>query len=783
MESSKKFSKLKLFSYSFIALISTFCLVVFIYLELSKPSLHDSVSFKGIEKVVEIHRDQWGIAHIKGQKKSDVIKALGFLMASERWFQMEVHRRVARGELSEVFGEKALKVDKLYRTLDFVGHFRKVRETHPIPKELENEISWFYQGVNEYIATHPRPIEFWLTGMPVRPFSIDDAYAFIGYMSYSFGIGLRQDSFLSLMKDKLEKDFFEGLRSEPDSLFQKVSVVEDLHHYLIKAFSPFEGSNGWLISGKKSKSGKPILANDPHITFSKPNLWMEAHLMVEDEKGEVLKNDYGHYLPLIALPVLYHSPEKAWGLTMSLTDDMDLYKLKPINGDQAYELDGKEEAFETREESIAVKGGGNVVIKIRKSIFGPLLDHVLDQTEEKFKDVALHWSVFKLHNDPLTSLYKMRESKDMQEFKASVATGVAPGLNILYADNKDNIGWWLFGEVEIKPNGIKTDEILQGIKRSELPSKTIAFKDLPFAENPESGFIVSANSRPMNYPTKIRGEFQPSERYDTILQLLQQKDQWSVEEIEELQTLNVNINSQSRLKFLLSFLSPNELAFLDQQFQQELKNWDGISDSEDRVPTLYYTWLKNLSMNSLTGFSDNEKNVYSQFPAEWFRMARMIKSLSVENARDQQLVISSFTQSLEELNKLLGHDENKWQWGRLHTLEFVHPLGMVFPLNYIFNEGPHAVSGAFNEINNMKWGQFNEGFLVKAGPSVRRIIDFGSIENTRAVLPLGVSGHALSPFRKNQLSLFLKGQYREVLMNKSAFQANSKFKLELVPAN
>lgn len=745
--------------------------------------MHGKAEFKGLEKPVTIVRDQWGIPHIKGKNKSDVIRALGFVMASERWFQMEVHRRVSRGELAEVFGEKALKVDKLYRTLDFVGHFKKMRNTFPMPAELQNEIAWFYEGVNEYIHTHPRPIEFWVTGMPVRPFTIDDGYAFIGYMSYSFGIGLRQDSFMTLMKEKLEKEFFEGMRSEPENVFQKVSQVEELHHYLIKAFSPMEGSNGWLVSAKRSKSGRAILANDPHITFSKPNLWMEAHLVVEDEGGVVTKNDYGYYLPLIALPVLYHSPEKAWGLTMSLTDDMDLYQLKSHTDGKAYTLDGKDVPFEIKEEIIPVKGKDPVVLQIKKSIFGPVLDHVLDQSVDKFRDVALHWSVFKLHNDPLTSLYKMRESKNMEEFKAAVATGVAPGLNILYADNKDNIGWWLFGEVEIKPRGTKTDEILVGESLADLPSKTIPFNELPHAENPESGYIVSANSRPNDYPTKIRGEFQPSERYDTILTLLKGKETWSVDELEELQTLNVNLNSQSRLAFLMSFLTNRELAFLDLRFQKELASWDGISDAEDRVPTLYYTWIKHLSLNSLTGFSEEEKNTYSQFPAEWFRLSRMLKGLSLDNARDRELVILSFNKSIEELNTLLGPDEMKWQWGKLHTLELVHPLGMVFPLNYIFNEGPHPVSGAFNEINNMKWGQFNEGFRVKAGPSVRRIIDFSSIEKTRAVLPLGVSGHGLSPFRKNQLSLFLKGQYREMVMSKSIFESPLEYQAELIPAN
>ncbi len=772
-----KFLKYSLVGLSFFGIIV--CASIYGYLLLTKPKMSGVVQFKGLENKVTIVRDTWGVPHIKGANRKDVIRALGYLMVSERWFQMEIHRRVARGELAEIFGEKALKVDKLYRTLNFVDHFKNVRKNHPLPKDLENELNWFYEGVNEYVATHPRPLEFWLAGIPVRSFSIDDGYAFIGYMSYSFGIGLRQDSFLSLMQEKLDKDFYQEIRSEPENIFQKVSQVEELHHFLIRAFSPLEGSNGWLIGPNRSKSGKAILANDPHITFSKPNLWMEAHLFVENEQKQILKNDYGHFLPLIALPVLYHSHDKAWGLTMSLTDDMDLYRLKVDESGNNYLLDNKFIPFQKSIVSLPVKGQKNIELEVKKSIFGPILNHVLDQSEKRFQNIALHWSVFKIHNDPLTSLYKMREAKNMQEFKNAVATGVAPGLNILYADNENNIGWWLFGEVEIKPMGTKTDQILIGESLSNLPSEKVAFSDLPHAENPESGIIVSANSRPKDFPKNIRGEFQPSERFETIFTLLNQKEQWSVEEIEELQTLNVNINSKSRLSFLLEFLTDKELTFLGSSFKDELFQWDGISDAEDRSPLFFYTWLKFISMNSLTGFSSDEKNTFSQFPAEWFRLARVLKNLSPANSKDRELVIASFNQALEELINTLGENREKWVWGKLHTLEFVHPLGLVFPLNYFFNEGPHPVSGAFNEINNMKWGQFNEGFAVKAGPSVRRIVDFGAIDKTRGVLPLGISGHGLSVFRKNQLSLFLKGQYREVRMDKKIFEDNSLYRLDL----
>lgn len=774
-----------------IIVVGSFCFLQY----RSLAPIKGKLAIDGLRSPVEVIRDQWGVPHIKGKNTDDTMIALGYVMASERWFQMEIHRRVARGELAEIIGKKALPVDKLYRTLNFVEHFNKVIAKHPHSEQMKREAEAFYHGVNAYIQNNPRPIEFYLLNIPVREFTLEDAYAFIGYMSYSFGIGLRQDSFLSTLKDNATNDLFEDLRSEPSSLLQKITSnfpveikgVEYVHQFLLNGFAPFEGSNGWLIGKSKTLNKRAILANDPHISYSKPNLWMEIHMVVDSENPLEQKEDYGFYLPLIPFPVLYHSHQKAWGLTMSLTDDMDVYRIKRMS-DSTYELDGKEEKFLESEVEIKVKGENPYIFTRRVSFFGPLLNEVYDlEKKPELRDLALHWSLYRPHNDPIRSFYQMRVAKTMNEFKAAVATGVAPGLNVLYADNEDNIAWWMFGEVLQKPHGLKSDRIIEGSKTSDVASVAYPFSSLPFSENPESGFIVSANHRPLNFFSNQRGDFQPDDRYKTILALLEKKSDWTVEATEELQHLPVNLKSQATLKYLLTFLSEQEKNQLSNDFLTELESWSGLSEHELRAPMIYYAWLRSLSMMSLDKLNPEEKNTYSQFPAEWFRLERLLKKLNPETHDHQQLVQKSFIDALNYLKKEIGSDQNKWQWGRLHTLELVHPLGMVKPLNFIFNSGPHSIDGAYMEINNMKWGQFDEGFKVKAGPSVRRIIDFHQVEKARAVLPLGISGNDFSPYSKDQLPLFLKGDFRQMNLGKEIFEnteANEAVqKLQLIPSS
>ncbi len=736
----------------------------------SKPKISGVISGSGYTGVIV--RDEWGIPHIKAASRESAAFLLGHVFASERLFQMEMHRRIGHGRLAEVFGVKALPVDKLYRTFNFKEHFKKVRELHPHPSEMDKEFTAFLAGVNYYIKNNPKPIEFYLLGITPEEFTIDDSYAFLGYMTYSFGIGIRQDSFLSRIKKEKGPEMLKLLRNTQNEAMAKVSEAQKAHDFLMEGYALFEGSNGWVLGPSMTKSKKAILANDPHIVFSRPNLWMEAHIRIEDEDKNIIEDGYGFYLPLIPFPVLYQSEKKSWGLTMSLVDDMDLFKLKNAN-DETYELDGEKKKFEKSEVIIKVKGAADYKFERKVSIFGPVLNEVLDQNEELYRNIAQHWAFYRDNNDALYSFYRMREAKNMQEFKKAVATGVSPGLNVLYADSENNIGWWIFGEVEKKKNGTRSDLFYEANSIKDFPVETFAFDELPHSENPASGLIVSANSRPEGFPKSLRGDFQIDDRFITIKKLLEQKNDWTLEELEEVQTIPFNIKTPSNFKHLLNFLTDNELRMLNDKIRSEFVKWNGMSDRDEVAPLIYYSWLTEISKSNVSFLSTEDQVIFSQFPEEKYKLQARIEKLDLNSKVDQDIVRETFKKALAYLEAEVGSNQNNWTWGKMHTLEFVHPFGQAAPLNYVFNAGPYSADGGYNEVNNLKWGTYKDNFKIKAGPSVRRLVEYTTPAKMRGMLPLGISGHQLSPYATNQALPFLRGEFRDFHIGAKIFETSS----------
>lgn len=759
---------------------------------------------KNLSAKVSVIRDNYGIPHIKAQNTLDAFRALGFVVASERLFQMEMQRRVANGELSELLGPKMLATDKLFRSLGLRSSMTAMIEHKKQNKTLDlamwKEIEAFYDGVNQYQATHQLPLEFTLLNIKPRPFDVLDGYAFIGLMSFSFGVATSEEPLMTKLRARLGIDLSNELRNdltpfEVKQLLQEKKKTEESRrvvstekHYpvseilsdLENGFSLFDGSNGWIVSGERSVSGFPILANDPHIAYSNPGVWFEAHIKTPEYEN------YGHFLPLLPFPVLANNKERGWGLTMSLVDDMDIYREILNPKFKTYQFTDKQIAYRERFEKIAIKGEPSYEMVIISTQHGPLLDEIFPNPEDK--SLALKWAFHSLDNDPLYALYKMGRAKNIEEFKHGVSLGMAPGLNVLYADKK-NIGWWIFGEIATKSTRIGSDFILEGSTGLDEYRGVLSFNQKPHLENPASGVIISANARPIGTPPTpedLRGDWQPDDRYKTIEAMLKQKSKWSVNEFKELQTLNLNLENKLILEELLKSVDFENLWKKERStsYIDILKKWDFISDVDQVAPSLYYTWCREITKILLKELTKEELEAFSKLPNNWNFLKRIVlnpNSSWWKKFERKKVFTEAFNNTIESLRQKLGEDFRNWKWGHLHTLELVHPIGRQAPFNHIFNIGPVEISGASHEINNQKSGGFSEGFIVKAGPSTRRIIDFKNPESSWGILPTGNSGHLLSPFYKDQLELFTKGHYREVWLDETDILAHKSHELFLVP--
>lgn len=755
------------------------------YLFLSRvPQMDGKINLANLSAPVEVIRDQNGIPHISAKNNRDAFYTLGYIMASERLFQMEMSRRLAKGELSEVFGDKALPSDQLFRNLGLkdtaLKLINKKKQDNSFDPQMLEESDAFYAGVNHFIETGKMPIEFLIMGLKPRPFSLVDGQSFVGLMGFSFGIAVMTEPLLTKLVERIGADLVEDLRNEkiPMSESRVVHVdntisekVSQIITGLQLGFGLFEGSNGWLLSGKKTASGRPMLVNDPHINYSHPGIWFEAHIKTPTFET------YGHFLPLIPFPVLSHNKERAWGLTMSLTDDMDIYKENIDLKNKTYLFKGEKRSLNERVEVIKVKKSKDVVLNIFSTHHGPVLDYALSDTTPD-KSLSLQWAFYNPINDPLSALYKMGKATNVDEFKSAVALGMAPGLTILYAD-KENIGQWIFGEVWKKRAGIKTDFILNGENGQDEILGSLSFEEKPHAFNPESGVIISANTRPASYPANLRGDWQPDDRYKTIENTLSRKSKWSVEETMELQALTMNFENKLIIDALLRdivFKSAEEKKSFE-KFTDLLKNWNLSSDKEASAPALYYSWARTIQVSLLKDLTEEEREVFAKVPNGWIFFKRVIlnsDSIWWQKFNRSDFFRTTFIQTIRDLEKRLGDNSDNWRWGELHTVEFHHPLGRVKPLNKIFNLGPFPVSGATQEVSNQKVTSFIGDFDVKAGPSTRRIIDFAHPEKSWGILPAGNSGHVSSPFYKDQVERFLEGKYRVELLEPSSENIYSK---------
>lgn len=735
---------------------------LYLFIRQSLAPLDGSLNLKNLSHPVTVIRDAYGIPHIQAQNKLDALRALGFINASERLFQMEISRRMTQGELSEIFGEIAIPSDKLYRSLMLKRSMERMLSLEKVQGRFDQKI-WaemesYCDGINQYIANHPLPYDLQLLRLTPRPFTPLDAYILTGHMAYSFGIAIKADPLMTQLAQKLSLPQFQSLRNDPlpiPGTSTQALLWKPFELFTEGAYSPsFEGSNAWLISPRRSQSGKSLFANDPHIGFSAPSVWAEAHIATPEFEL------YGHYLPSVPFAILGHNRHHAWGFTMSLVDDMDLYRETLDKNKKTVLFNNKPVPYQEWTETIKVKNQPDVVLQMIETPHGPLMDEVLSE-----KGLALKWAFHRPENNPLKSLHAMAEAKTIDNFERALQHGTAPGLNVMYAD-ADNIAWWTFGELAKKKNP-HSDMILDGSSGADEYEKILAWKEKPHLVNPSTGFIVTANSRPQGLSSDIRGDWQSDDRYKTIAKALNEKDVWSAEDFKSLQTRNFNAQNSVIRELLLEHLELTEAEHRKYKSQiKALTEWDMHSDLTSTEAPLFHQWNNENILLMLEDWDETTRKTYLDTPYAWvFYERALLKPNSPWwfGKKKSNIISRGFKLAAEKL-------ENRPQWGHLHTIEYRHPLGRSFPLNKILNLGPYPMPGSYNDINNNKMRAMGGDFSVVAGPSTRRIIDFANPQTSWGINPIGVSGHMLSPFYKDQVQLFLEGKYRPQLMNEKDIQ-------------
>jgi penicillin G amidase len=782
----------------------------FLYLQSSRPVYHGEIHIPGISKQVKIYFDTYGIPHIQAANEKDAYFALGYIHAQERLFQMELLRRVGAGRLAEVLGEDLVPVDALFRTL---GIAKSAKESVAMffskpDEEWQENTNAYVKGINAFMFTGPTPPEFLMLGIPKVKFTVEDIYLITGYMSFSFAEALRTDPILDKIQHQLGNDYMSALnwgsknKSANDSsvVAPSDSLVSDnskLSAYVNDVFKllpigPWLGSNGWAISPSKSASGKVLFANDTHIGYQQPAVWYEAHL---EYPGFSL---YGNYLAGMPFPLVGHTKDISWGLTMFENDDMNLYREKSDGKMPGkYNYKGIWENFQVREEIIKIKNRPDSIINVRESVHGPVVNDVITQLDKNEKEpIALWWTYTRFPATALQVTFDLAHSTGINDARKAASRVSAPGLNIIFGDKDGNIALWSAAKLPIYKAGMNTKIILNGSTGEDDIQGYYEFEENPQIENPAEGFVYSSNQEPapisgLNYP----GYYAPEDRSLRIHKLLSEKEKWNLNDLKKVSTDVISNTHPLNAQYILKVLNADSVLKLSKVHLAAvncLRNWNGSHLITDTAPTIYYKLLANIlemAMKDELGEVDFNtlvnthliKNSYSSIlmndSTKWW------DDVSTKEIKETRLIIfaAAFKKTIVDLQTSSG-DMDNWTWGGFHTLEHVHPIGKKSPFDKIFNVGPLPAPGGIETINNAGFPLISKDkFQVAYGPAMRILIDMNDIDNAVSVLPTGESGHLRSPYYRDQNLIYINGTFRPMLMNSETIRTKCTNILTLKP--
>ncbi|MCK5782666.1 MAG: penicillin acylase family protein, partial [Flavobacteriales bacterium] len=483
-------------------------------------------------------------------------------------------------------------------------------------------------------------------------------------------------------------------------------------------------------------------------------------------------------------PLIGHTLNHSWGLTMFENDDIDLYREK-IEGTK-YLKDSTWHELALHKEIIKVKDSDDVEFQLRETDHGVIINDVLVSVKES-DPIAMWWIYNKYPKNVIVeAAYKFSRSTNMKNFREAASMLHAPGLNIMYGDSEGNIAWWASAKLPIRPSNIDPKEIIDGTNSKNDILGWYDFSKNPHSVNPEKGYVYSANNAPgpvdgIHYPGYY---YHGNTRAKSIIDALEaKKDSWTMADVQKLQLNGVSPTYRKNKEMMLSYLNKNILDESELVILKEVENWQGTHDIKEIAPTIYYKWMYNtLSMTFKDDMGSEKFEAFMNtiiwersFPellknaeSPWWNIASTEKKESAN-----EIITSAFKKSCKDLEIQLGEDFSRWNWGEVHTVTYEHPMGKVEPLDKIFNIGPFPAHSGKDALNKLGFHLDSTGvYKITSGPSERVVIDFADVEYSESILPTGQSGNPFSDYYSNQVEKYNEGKYRTQRMNKEDIEAN-----------
>ena len=751
--------------------------IAWTWLNASLPKLDGELSAKGLRAPVEIVRDSEGVPHLFAKSERDGWFAMGYVHAQDRLWQMEFQRRVAQGRLSEILGERSYDFDRLMRTLGIARLSERI--VAKLDADTVASLEAYAAGVNAFLDTDPvLPIEFQAMRVKFDRWKPADTMGWLLVMAWDLSSNWRTELSRLRFAAKLGRERAGEIippypGDEPWAVpdFKMLyAELEPTARALLAAYPPHEeavGSNNWVVAGSRSESGKPLLANDPHLGLQAPALWYLAH--VSTPEGNVV----GGTLPGVPTIVLGHNDHLAWSMTTTSSDTQDLFVERVAADDPESYLTPKGKArFEVREEVIVVSGEERRV-RIRSTRHGPVISDAVKNASAaapKGTVLALAWAALTEDNAVARAGFLMNRARDRSQFIAALRDFHAPQQNVVFADREGHIDFVAPALVPVR----RADNEAMG--RVPVPGWDakydwqgfIPFEELPAIHDPASARIVTANHRitPPGYKPFISVDWFPPYRADRIEELLAARPKHSIDSFARMQA-----DSVSRLarELLPSALAAKPGSEAGKAAQALLQGWKADMASSLAAPLVFAAWYRELTR---LVYADELGELFND--AWEIRAAFMISVMKAERGYERwcddvrtptretcaMLAARAFDLAAASLENRYGGSQN-WRWGVAHPAAGDHrPFGFVPSLAPFFNVAPETAGDAYS-INVGAYTMRDEQrpFANRHAPSMRAIYDLADLERSRFMHSTGQSGNVFSPWYASFAERWAKVEY------------------------
>jgi penicillin amidase len=765
------------------------------------PPVEGEVRVTGLGRPVEMVRDRWGVPHIYADSLDDLFLAQGYVLASERLFQIELLWRLGSGRLSEVFGELTLPIDRFVRT---VGWNRAAE--YQAARWDERSLAMtaaFGAGIRAWVDAMPaQPPEYSLLGIdPLIPQEGQEAVlgaAAAVFLAWTLSRNWDHELLRAEVAERLGPDTMRTLFPDLDTETAAVEAAKEggfdrmalLRDALLPASG--QGSNNWVVDGSRTESGKPLLANDPHLAISVPSAWFECHLV-----GPGI-DVAGVTLPFSPGILIGHNDRIAWGFTNTEGDVQDVYLERLSEDGTMAEYLGQWEPVALHREEIAVRGRDHrEVLEVRESRHGPVIDAYLvgvgdpEVVPGLRRTCSLRWVGAEYGIEPST-VFEMNTAGSWEDFRAAVHRGWAcPGQNMVYADVDGNIGYQLTGLYPIRRTGDGTVPVPGWTDEYEWEG-WIPYEDLPRAFNPEDGFLCTANNKMHDegYPYLIGRDFLPPYRARRIAQLITERERHSRETFAAIQTDTRSLPAAAIVPHLVTVEPADER---QKEALALLAEWDLDLRPDSRAAAIYEVWCHRIALEVLGRLlADEALLVHLYGRRQWtnafqyqvlpnllqFPTARWFGRNGV-GARDE-LLRRALDEALDELGSALGDDMAGWRWGALHRARFRGRLAMVSP--ELFTVGEVELGG---DEQTVLQSMFEPGssYDVVVTASWRQILDPSDWDASVGTHAPGQSGNPASPHWADLLPLWAAGQLHPMPYSRRAVEDAAEATQRFLPGD